>query len=100
VLDELNAKFLQSMRGSGAGGGGKGKGGTRKIDPSDLEHGDFEKIMNGLNGGYMASDSGGMPPVPLKRRARGAADSKNSPSPNRRSKADLQQQLQQRERVT
>jgi len=87
MINELNSTFLRSMKGS------NNRTGTRKIDVSNLEHGDFEKIMHGLNDGFMASDSPVAPPVPLvRRRPKGTnhTDSKHSPSPNRRSKVDTQ----------
>ena len=42
MINELNSTFLRSMKGSN-------RTGTRKIDLSNVEHGDFEKIMHGLS---------------------------------------------------
>jgi len=42
MINELNSTFLRSMKGTG-----NNRTGTRKIDLSSVEHGDFEKIMHG-----------------------------------------------------
>lgn len=42
LVNELNAKFMESLRGSG---GGETQG---KLDSSQINDGDFERIMTGI----------------------------------------------------
>uniref|UniRef100_A0A915ERH0 Formin-like protein n=1 Tax=Ditylenchus dipsaci TaxID=166011 RepID=A0A915ERH0_9BILA len=85
MVDELNAKFLQSMQGTDSKINSQQKG---KLDSSQINDGDFERIMNGLKDGYVAALGDG-PPVSSKRRVIG-----KSPSPNRRPKSIVAQEVQ------
>uniref|UniRef100_A0A7E4VZU6 GBD/FH3 domain-containing protein n=1 Tax=Panagrellus redivivus TaxID=6233 RepID=A0A7E4VZU6_PANRE len=73
LMSELNARINRSA----------------KLTSSDIDDGDFERIVNNLKGGYIASDG---PPVPPKR-------TRKSPSPSRRHVSRVVPQLVDRERV-
>ncbi|CAK5091774.1 unnamed protein product [Meloidogyne enterolobii] len=88
LLDELNAKFIQSLNGSSGGGGGKA------LKSSKLNDGDFERIMVELHEGFVAPNASSSittltptaPPIaPRRRNNTGNSNNNNhkSPSPNR-----------------
>jgi len=72
LIDELHEQFQNSMNGSR---GALKKTKSRLFDSSQIDDGDFERIMHGLKDGYVAFDG---PPVPAKR------TTGKSPSPARR----------------
>lgn len=73
LLDELNVKFANALNG-GATRNSTGDGHRNKLKSSKLDDGDFERIMNGLKEGFVASTT---TPIPVATRRR------KSPSPNR-----------------
>ena len=57
LLDELNAKFLQSLGGSG--NDKRHSAAAQKLDSTQIEDGYFERIITGLRDGYVVKNNAG-----------------------------------------